>query len=163
MGSETRQIIRARTFLRSQRTAVHFPRSKARQVHNVELGSRIRPSLGAAVSFPRGRSVRGCIRSSIAENAPNQRPTKADFSQLCLRLHFSRRTYFSVPSEFNNDLKSSMQINYILCLLQVLLANKLDGDSVLGYTIIAAPLLLSHMTLIFMSFGAKGGNRCMFF
>ena len=44
--------------------------------------------------------------------------------------------------------------------LQVLLANKLDGDISLNYTTVAAPLLLSHITLIFMSFGAKGGNRC---
>ncbi|KAH0549901.1 hypothetical protein KQX54_015626 [Cotesia glomerata] len=44
----------------------------------------------------------------------------------------------------------------------VLLANKLDGDLSLNYTTIAAPLLLSHMTLIFMSFGAKGGNRWWF-
>ncbi|XP_074109548.1 transmembrane protein 185A isoform X2 [Cotesia typhae] len=48
-----------------------------------------------------------------------------------------------------------------ILVFQVLLANKLDGDLSLNYTTIAAPLLLSHMTLIFMSFGAKGGNRCL--
>ncbi|CAG5103165.1 transmembrane protein 185A isoform X1 [Cotesia glomerata] len=49
-----------------------------------------------------------------------------------------------------------------ILVFQVLLANKLDGDLSLNYTTIAAPLLLSHMTLIFMSFGAKGGNRWWF-
>ena len=42
----------------------------------------------------------------------------------------------------------------------MLLANKLDGDISLHYTTVAAPLIFSHMTLIFMSFGAKGGNKC---
>ncbi|XP_014212121.1 transmembrane protein 185B isoform X2 [Copidosoma floridanum] len=42
---------------------------------------------------------------------------------------------------------------------QVMLANKLDGDLNVRYTTIAIPLLLSHVTLICMSFGAKGGNR----
>jgi hypothetical protein len=45
-------------------------------------------------------------------------------------------------------------------MLKVLLANKLDGDISLNYTTVAMPLLLSHLTLISMSFGAKGGNRC---
>lgn len=45
---------------------------------------------------------------------------------------------------------------------QVLLANKLDEDISLNYTTVAMPLLLSHLTLIFMSFGAKGGNRCKY-
>lgn len=45
-------------------------------------------------------------------------------------------------------------------LWQVLLANKLDGDISLNYTTIAMPLLISHITLIFMSFDAKRGNRC---
>lgn len=51
-------------------------------------------------------------------------------------------------------------LNFIFNLVQVLLANKLDGDISFNYTTVATPLLLSHLTLIFMSFGAKGGNRC---
>lgn len=43
---------------------------------------------------------------------------------------------------------------------QVLLANKLDGDILINYTAVAAPLIVSHVTLIFMSFSAKGGNKC---
>lgn len=50
---------------------------------------------------------------------------------------------------------------FMICaLFQVLLANKLDGDISLNYTTVAMPLLVSHVTLIFMSFSAKGGNRC---
>ncbi|XP_053595646.1 transmembrane protein 185B-like isoform X2 [Microplitis demolitor] len=48
-----------------------------------------------------------------------------------------------------------------ILVFQVLLANKLDGVLTLNYTTIAAPLLLSHMTLISMSFGAKGGNKSL--
>ncbi|KAG5325453.1 T185B protein, partial [Pseudoatta argentina] len=49
-----------------------------------------------------------------------------------------------------------------ILVFQVLLANKLDGDISINYITVAMPLLLSHMTLIFMSFGAKGGNRWWF-
>ncbi|XP_048516041.1 transmembrane protein 185B isoform X2 [Athalia rosae] len=49
-----------------------------------------------------------------------------------------------------------------ILVFQVLLANKLDGDISLNYTTVATPLLISHTTLIFMSFGAKGGNRWWF-
>lgn len=49
-----------------------------------------------------------------------------------------------------------------ILVFQVLLANKLDGDISLKYTTMATPLLVSHVTLIFMSFGAKGGNRWWF-
>ena len=49
-----------------------------------------------------------------------------------------------------------------ILVFQVLLANKLDGDISLSYTTVAMPLLLSHLILIFMSFGAKGGNRWWF-
>ncbi|OAD57817.1 hypothetical protein WN48_01512 [Eufriesea mexicana] len=51
---------------------------------------------------------------------------------------------------------------YGLFFWQVLLANKLDGDISLNYTTIAMPLLISHITLIFMSFDAKRGNRWWF-
>lgn len=43
---------------------------------------------------------------------------------------------------------------------QVLLANKLDGNISLSHTIVAMPLLISHVTLIVISFNAKDGNRC---
>ncbi|KAL6433459.1 hypothetical protein ACFW04_006531 [Cataglyphis niger] len=49
-----------------------------------------------------------------------------------------------------------------ILVFQVLLANKLDGDISINYTTVAMPLLVSHITLIFMSFGAKGGNRWWF-
>ncbi|XP_033326357.1 transmembrane protein 185B [Megalopta genalis] len=49
-----------------------------------------------------------------------------------------------------------------ISVFQVLLANKLDGDISLNYTTVAMPLLISHITLIFMSFDAKGGNRWWF-
>lgn len=47
-----------------------------------------------------------------------------------------------------------------ILVFQVLLADKLDGDINLPYIVISAPLLLSLVTLILLSFSAKGGNKC---
>lgn len=43
---------------------------------------------------------------------------------------------------------------------QVLLADKLDDDIRISYTAVVSPLFVSFITLILMSFGAKGGNKC---
>lgn len=45
-------------------------------------------------------------------------------------------------------------------IFQVLLANKLDEDIKISYTAAVSPLFVSFITLILMSFSAKGGNRC---
>lgn len=50
----------------------------------------------------------------------------------------------------------------IVILFKVLLANKLDEDISLSYIGVVSPLFLSYFTLILMSFGAKGGNRCKY-
>lgn len=44
--------------------------------------------------------------------------------------------------------------------VQVLLANRLDGENHFKYTAITVPLYISLLTLIGLSFGAKGGNHC---
>ncbi|XP_076686544.1 transmembrane protein 185B [Andrena cerasifolii] len=49
-----------------------------------------------------------------------------------------------------------------ILVFQVLLANKLDGNISLSHTIVAMPLLISHVTLIVISFNAKDGNRWWF-
>lgn len=45
-------------------------------------------------------------------------------------------------------------------ILQVLLADKLDGDLRWPMIAVVSPLLLALFTLILLSFGAKGGNKC---
>ena len=45
-------------------------------------------------------------------------------------------------------------------IFQVLLANRLDGDNHFKYTAITVPLFISLITLVGLSFGAKGGNHC---
>jgi len=50
----------------------------------------------------------------------------------------------------------------VVILFKVLLANKLDEDISLSYIGVVSPLFLSYFTLILMSFGAKGGNRCKY-
>lgn len=44
--------------------------------------------------------------------------------------------------------------------LQVVLANKLDREIDASYVTIASPLFVSFSTLMLMSFGAKGANKC---
>jgi hypothetical protein len=53
-------------------------------------------------------------------------------------------------------------MNIFVILFKVLLANKLDEDISLSYIGVVSPLFLSYCTLILMSFGAKGGNRCKY-
>ena len=48
----------------------------------------------------------------------------------------------------------------IFPIFQVLLANRLDGDNHFKYTAITVPLFISLITLVGLSFGAKGGNHC---
>lgn len=50
--------------------------------------------------------------------------------------------------------------DYFRDFLQVLLANKLDDDIKISYTAVVSPLFVSFVTLILMSFSAKGGNKC---
>lgn len=54
------------------------------------------------------------------------------------------------------------QTNFDKFAFQVLLANKLDGDIRLSYTAVVSPLFISFVTLILMSFSAKGGNKCKY-
>lgn len=49
-----------------------------------------------------------------------------------------------------------------LLVFQVLVANKLDGDVRWGYVGVCAPLQASFITLVLMSFSAKGGNKWWF-
>lgn len=44
-----------------------------------------------------------------------------------------------------------------------MLADKLDGDLRWPMTAVVSPLLLALFTLILLSFGAKGGNKCKTF
>lgn len=53
-----------------------------------------------------------------------------------------------------------MHIDKRETILQVLLANKLDDDIKISYTAVVSPLFISFITLILMSFSAKGGNKC---
>lgn len=43
-----------------------------------------------------------------------------------------------------------------------MLANKLDDDIKISYTAVVTPLFISFITLIIMSFSAKGGNKCVY-
>lgn len=45
---------------------------------------------------------------------------------------------------------------------QVLLANKLDKNIDVSFIAIVSPLFISFVTLIIMSFSAKGGNKCTY-
>ncbi|XP_057654384.1 transmembrane protein 185B isoform X3 [Diorhabda carinulata] len=49
-----------------------------------------------------------------------------------------------------------------ILVFQVLLADKLDDDIRLSYTAVVSPLFISFITLILMSFSAKGGNKWWF-
>ena len=49
-----------------------------------------------------------------------------------------------------------------LSIFQILLVNKEDGVNSLPYIAVVLPLLISLLTLILMSFGAKGGNHCTY-
>jgi hypothetical protein len=49
-----------------------------------------------------------------------------------------------------------------LLVLQIMLANRLDEDNHFKYTAITVPLYISLLTLILLSFGAKGGNQCKY-
>lgn len=44
--------------------------------------------------------------------------------------------------------------------MQVLIADKLDGDLDKPFIVVVGPLLLAFLVLILMSFSAKGGNKC---
>lgn len=50
----------------------------------------------------------------------------------------------------------------ISLLFQVLLANKLDEDIRMSFIAVVSPLFVSFITLILMSFSAKGANKCKF-
>ena len=45
-------------------------------------------------------------------------------------------------------------------LLQVLIADKLDGDLNKPFIVVMGPLLLALFVLVLLSFSAKGGNKC---
>lgn len=62
-------------------------------------------------------------------------------------------------SSFQSALGYTFLVIPIL-IFQVLLANKLDEDIKISYTAAVSPLFISFITLILMSFSAKGGNRC---
>lgn len=48
-------------------------------------------------------------------------------------------------------------------ILQVLVADKLDGDLDKPFIVVVGPLLLAFFLLILMSFSAKGGNKCEYY
>jgi len=64
-------------------------------------------------------------------------------------------------SSFQSALGYTFLVIPIL-IFQVLLANKLDDDIKMTYTAVASPLFISFITLIIMSFSAKGGNKWWF-
>uniref|UniRef100_A0A905R0M0 Transmembrane protein 185B n=1 Tax=Rhodnius prolixus TaxID=13249 RepID=A0A905R0M0_RHOPR len=64
-------------------------------------------------------------------------------------------------TSFNSAVAYTFLVIPIL-IFQVLLTNKLDGDISMSYIGVASPLFISFLTLILMSFSAKGGNRWWF-
>lgn len=67
---------------------------------------------------------------------------------------------FQVYTSYTFDSQSNITI--VSPTSQVLLADKLDGDLRWPMIAIVSPLLVALFTLILMSFGAKGGNKCNF-
>lgn len=49
-----------------------------------------------------------------------------------------------------------------MLIFEILLANRLDEDNHFKYTAITVPLYISLLTLVLLSFGAKGGNQWWF-
>ncbi|XP_076256361.1 transmembrane protein 185B isoform X2 [Rhynchophorus ferrugineus] len=64
-------------------------------------------------------------------------------------------------SSFHSALGYTFLVIPIL-IFQVLLANKLDEDIRISYTAVVSPLFISFVTLILMSFSAKGANKWWF-
>ncbi|XP_075219363.1 transmembrane protein 185B isoform X2 [Lycorma delicatula] len=64
-------------------------------------------------------------------------------------------------TSFNSALAYTFLVVPIL-VFQVLLTNKLDGDINMSYTGVVSPLFVSYITLMLMSFSAKGGNKWWF-
>lgn len=57
-------------------------------------------------------------------------------------------------------LRHKIPISNDFIAFQVLLANKLDEDIRMSFTAVVSPLFISFITLILMSFSAKGSNKC---
>lgn len=135
----------------------------------MELGGCVRAPVGTTLFILSSSFVRHSVCSSFTENTADQCSSKADFLEFSISVYISRRSHFSVPGWLRavtslNNLQSIFSFLAAaftsLSHFQVLLANKLDGDISTNYTTVAMPLIVSHITLIFMSFGAKGGNKC---
>lgn len=69
------------------------------------------------------------------------------------------------PVQRRSSLQSALGYTFLvipILIFQVLLANKLDDDIKISYTAVVTPLFISFITLILMSFSAKGGNKCKY-
>lgn len=64
-------------------------------------------------------------------------------------------------SAINSAIGNSLTVLPIL-VYQVLLADKLDGDLKWPFIAVSAPLLIALITLVLLSFSAKGGNKCKY-
>lgn len=64
-------------------------------------------------------------------------------------------------TSFNSALAYTLLVVPVL-VFQVLLTNKLDGDISMSYSGVVSPLFVSYVTLLLMSFSAKGGNKWWF-
>lgn len=93
------------------------------------------------------------------ENTRSECATEKIELPICLRLHLSGYTCLDISGCFCNSKKNTIILTTNLY-FQVLLANKLDEDIKISYTAAVSPLFISFITLILMSFSAKGGNRC---
>ncbi|XP_063409275.1 transmembrane protein 185A-like [Mytilus trossulus] len=70
-----------------------------------------------------------------------------------------------IPQQRRGNISSAIGYSLMvvpLLVFEVLLANRLDGDNHFKYTAITVPLFISLVTLICLSFGAKGGNQWWF-
>lgn len=70
-----------------------------------------------------------------------------------------------IPEQRRGNLTTAIGYSFLvvpLLIFEVLLANRLDGENHFKYTAITVPLFISLLTLIGLSFGAKGGNHWWF-
>lgn len=70
-----------------------------------------------------------------------------------------------IPEQRRGNISSAIGYAFLvipLLIFEILLTNRLDGDNHIKYTAITVPLFISLITLICLSFGAKGGNSWWF-
>lgn len=69
------------------------------------------------------------------------------------------------PEQKRTSVNSAVAYSFLvvpMLIFQVLLANKLDGDTMWSYLATVSPLFVTFLTLICMAFGSKGGNHWWF-